>query len=196
MIASLLQVIFTTSSHVPTLLSGKANLPLLKLIVTLDPPAPAPTQPGELGKDQLLRQWAKTKDVAMYTWDEFLDFGRANLFAHNPPKTNEEIAGFCYTSGTTGKPKGALIAHRQLAIAGSAVALQFEGTAPVMLSYLPLAHIYERMLECFITRLGGAIGYGCGDPLRIVSVLSLQLELKRFGSLVDAFRHRPRTRRS
>lgn len=96
-----LQVVFTTSSHVPTLLSGAEEIPKVKLIVLVDPPSGPATAPGELSRDQLLLQWAKSKGVTLSTWDETLAYGRAHLTAHNPPKNNEQIMGFCYTSGTT-----------------------------------------------------------------------------------------------
>jgi long-chain acyl-CoA synthetase len=59
------------------------------------------------------------------------------------------------------------VAHRQVAIAAASTSLFFKDPK-VMISYLPLAHIYERVLECLITRLGGAIGYFSGDVLRLM----------------------------
>jgi len=37
-----------------------------------------------------------------------------------------------------------------------------------LLSYLPLAHIYERVIQLAVTALGGAIGFYTGDPLRLL----------------------------
>lgn len=43
----------------------------------------------------------------------------------------------------------------------------FDGDA-ILLSYLPLAHIYERLAESLTISLGAAIGYFTGDPLRLL----------------------------
>ncbi|CEH15053.1 Long-chain acyl-CoA synthetases (AMP-forming) [Ceraceosorus bombacis] len=158
--------VFTTTSHVPTLLANASEIPLVKLIVTLDTPAPTASAPGELGRDQLLAKWAASKGVNLTSWDKIVELGKANLVAHTPPQSNEEQISFCYTSGTTGKPKAAIVLHKQLAYAGAATSLYWSKPQK-MISYLPLAHIYERILEALVTRNGGSIGYFSGDVLRL-----------------------------
>lgn len=107
-------------------------------------------RPGELSQIALARQWGALAGVKVYTLAEMLETGRKNTLAHNPPSSEEKITSLCYTSGTTGKPKAAKVAHRQLALASAAVSMVIH-EPEVMLSYLPLAHIYERALEtvCF-----------------------------------------------
>jgi len=39
---------------------------------------------------------------------------------------------------------------------------------PILISYLPLAHIYGRLCELGVLALGGQIGYFTGDPLRLL----------------------------
>lgn len=90
---------------------------------------------------------------------------------HTPPSPND-IATFCYTSGTTGDPKGALLTHQNF-VAGMA------GTGnanPILephmydrhLSYLPLAHIFERKVISQMLIAGASIGFFRGDPLLLV----------------------------
>jgi long-chain acyl-CoA synthetase len=163
------QVCFTTSSHLSDLLSSAGNLPHLKTIVLLDTQGPSLLRPGEVATNQLARQWAAQNGIALVTWNELVEIGRKNIVAHNPPTDNSTLAGYCYTSGTTGNPKAAKIAHRQIAIAAGCIGLQNpeeEGT--IMISYLPLAHIYGRILEAYILRAGAAIGYFSGDVTRII----------------------------
>lgn len=81
----------------------------------------------------------------------------------------EDLASICYTSGTTNVPKGALLTHWNLTSGAIAFTYgaDFEGEGSV-LSYLPLAHIYERINELVVFLLGGGVGFFTGDPLRLV----------------------------
>lgn len=61
--------------------------------------------------------------------------------------TADELATIIYTSGTTGEPKGVMLSHANLS-SNATDALQghrFE-TTDVGLSFLPLAHVYERIV--------------------------------------------------
>ena len=48
--------------------------------------------------------------VKLYSWADVEAAGRAAMVPPQPP-SGRDIAFFCYTSGTTGNPKGALIRH-------------------------------------------------------------------------------------
>jgi long-chain acyl-CoA synthetase len=75
-------------------------------------------------------------------------------------------------SQTTGNPKGAIITHGNIVSAVSAIderASQEErGDEEVGFSYLPLAHIYERMLQASLVFNAGGIGFSQGDPLKLL----------------------------
>ena len=70
----------------------------------------------------------------------------------------EELALLVYTSGTTGRPKGAMISHRnvifQLRNADAFIPL---GTDDEQLAFLPLCHIAERTFTTFLPLRSGAI---------------------------------------
>ena len=72
----------------------------------------------------------------------------------------EDLATIIYTSGTTGTPKGVMLSHANIisnAIATSSVPpIGFESKA---LSYLPLCHIYERMLNYMYQYVGVSVYY-------------------------------------
>lgn len=87
---------------------------------------------------------------------------------HRPPSP-EDVFTFCYTSGTTGNPKGALLTHENIisAIAGVSNVFPLQ-TTDRHLSYLPLPHIFERIIMCQIYIQGASIAFYRGDPLFLI----------------------------
>jgi long-chain acyl-CoA synthetase len=68
-----------------------------------------------------------------------------------------------YTSGTTGDPKGVLLTHRNvmamMAAVNQRVAKSVATPDDAYLSYLPLAHIFERaIMQCAFSR-GTRVGF-------------------------------------
>lgn len=78
------------------------------------------------------------------------------------PKAND-LATIIYTSGSTGKPKGVKISHNNLISQIKATAQRFPlKENDIALSFLPLAHIFERMVMMFYISQGISI-YFCDD---------------------------------
>ena len=98
--------------------------------------------------------------------------------AQNPreftPGDADDVATVCYTSGTTGLPKGALITHRNLVSnAASCERRMMVGktdpdTIDTHISYLPLAHIYERLALVSNLHRGVRCGFFRGDMLKLL----------------------------
>ncbi|CAI5484905.1 unnamed protein product [Closterium sp. Yama58-4] len=110
----------------------------------------------------------KDLGIKALSWEDALKEGESNPAEPTPP-VPEDICTIMYTSGTTGEPKGVLLTHRALlaAIAGNKDFVAYNninfGEDEMYLSYLPLAHIFDRSAEELITYFGGAIGFWRGD---------------------------------
>ncbi|XP_036372492.1 long-chain-fatty-acid--CoA ligase 1a isoform X2 [Megalops cyprinoides] len=93
--------------------------------------------------------------------------GKVNHRKPLPPNP-DDLAIICFTSGTTGNPKGAMLTHRNVVSNCSAfikitqVHCQLT-QSDIHMSYLPLAHMFERVVEGVILCHGGRIGFFQGD---------------------------------
>lgn len=78
-------------------------------------------------------------------WDEIIK--EHEPITDNPTRDGEEMATIVYTSGSTGRPKGVMISFNGMAISAQGVGTRLQiSENDRMLSYLPLAHVLERML--------------------------------------------------
>ncbi len=77
------------------------------------------------------------------TWDDIV--GKFPPLEENIQRDADELATIVYTSGSTGRPKGVMLSFGNMAFAATG-GIQVLGVGPNerMLSYLPLAHVFER----------------------------------------------------
>ena len=82
------------------------------------------------------------------TWDDLVK--KHEPIAGNPARRADELAILVYTSGSTGQPKGVMHSFGTMSVAASRFASMLDMTPnDRMLSYLPLAHVFERAaVEC------------------------------------------------
>ncbi len=86
-------------------------------------------------------------------WNEILELGKDTSNQNEVDSikdaiTEEELATIIYTSGTTGRPKGVMLSHKNIVsdVLMSAERVPFEAGKSKALSFLPICHIYERMI--------------------------------------------------
>ncbi|KAF5198607.1 Long chain acyl-coa synthetase [Thalictrum thalictroides] len=106
--------------------------------------------------------------IKNYSWNEFLQMGKEKPVDIVPPQA-DSICTIMYTSGTSGDPKGVILTHESITMTIRGLDLFMElfedkmTTDDVYLSFLPLAHILDRMIEEYFFRKGASVGYYHGD---------------------------------
>jgi len=117
--------------------------------------------------DAALLEEIKKNDLTYYSFQQVIDAG---IQKPQKPYLVEEktLYVISYTSGTTGNPKGAMITHANMVslIAFGEVSLDVYPT-DVYLSYLPLAHIFERIMQGILFYNGCSIGSFGGDNTKL-----------------------------
>ncbi len=111
-------------------LKVRGQLPLLEHVVVLD-------DPHDMRPDDVL------------AWPDLLAAEPVDLPAAVAASRPEDIVTLIYTSGTTGMPKGVMLDHSNIvAAAETTFSLVGEDTGGLRgISYLPMAHIAERMVS-------------------------------------------------
>src|SRR5580693_9246883 len=73
----------------------------------------------------------------------------------------EQLASLIYTSGTTGEPKGVMLTHMNFSsnVTDSCPELNLEPAMDLAVSFLPLAHVYGRMLDYVYIFSGCPVAY-------------------------------------
>jgi len=113
-------------------------------------------------------------DPRLISWDEFMQRGRDHREAYGDAverrmseATPDDLAYLVYTSGTTGPPKGSMLTVRNLDFAGEVLRSNDGIVSPppdpqdLLVSYLPLCHIYEKLFSVvFSIWVGAQIHFG------------------------------------
>jgi long-chain acyl-CoA synthetase len=73
----------------------------------------------------------------------------------------DDVATLIYTSGTTGEPKGVMLTHNNLYTNVRAALLEALAVSPTdtSLSFLPLSHVFQRMVDYALFYAGVSIAY-------------------------------------
>ncbi len=73
----------------------------------------------------------------------------------------EQMASLLYTSGTTGEPKGVMLTHRNFSsnATDALCGISFRAREDTGLSFLPLSHVYERLMDYTYLFNGVSVAY-------------------------------------
>ncbi|KAE8727231.1 Long chain acyl-CoA synthetase 5 [Hibiscus syriacus] len=110
---------------------------------------------------------AEERGVSVFSWKEFSELG--SLDCELPPKQKTDICTIMYTSGTTGEPKGVILTNRAIVTEVLSIDQLIEITdkpcseEDTYFSFLPLAHVYDQMMESYFIKRGSSIGFWQGD---------------------------------
>lgn len=111
--------------------------------------------------------WTQVKELGQGKNKEKIEAIKAGV-------KGEDLATLIYTSGTTGRPKGVMLTHTNLVSNSVASRKRLPlGSDSKSLSFLPLCHVYERMISYLYFHTGTSIYYAesletIGDNLREV----------------------------
>lgn len=128
-----------------------------------------------LNEDCLMDEDLKSLEgLNWYKFSDVFKAGQANILPY-PTINPEDISFFSYTSGTTGTPKGAMVSHKNITsiIGGAESTFNFLTKESVYLSYLPLAHVFERILFAAISYYGAKYSMFGGDVFKLKEDLAI-----------------------
>nr|WP_315238461.1 AMP-dependent synthetase/ligase [uncultured Flavobacterium sp.] len=100
-------------------------------------------------------------------WSELLTLGgdesnQADVEARKDSTKEDDLATIIYTSGTTGRPKGVMLSHKNIVsnVLDSAPRIPFDAGKSTALSFLPICHIFERMILYIYQYYGVSVYFG------------------------------------
>ncbi|RVW48437.1 Long chain acyl-CoA synthetase 2 [Vitis vinifera] len=119
---------------------------------------------GKISSSQ--KEEAEELGVSCFSWEEFALLG--SLDCELPPKQKTDICTIMYTSGTTGEPKGVVypmrLSWQKFSKDITCLLAVFQATEEdTYFSFLPLAHVFDQIMETYCIYKGSSIGFWGAD---------------------------------
>ncbi|MEV6957863.1 AMP-dependent synthetase/ligase [Streptomyces sp. NPDC051207] len=125
---------------------------------------------------RLRRLWQLDAGAVQELYDAGAHLDDEVVHRHRQAVTPDSIATIIYTSGTTGRPKGCVISHGNLMYEADTVIERWEpvfhskkGDEASTLLFLPLAHVFGRMVE--VAAIRGRVKFGHQPQLNAAALL-------------------------
>ncbi|MDY0986061.1 AMP-dependent synthetase/ligase [Flavobacterium sp. CFBP9031] len=100
-------------------------------------------------------------------WSDLLvlgedDSNQSEVEAKKDSIQTDDLATIIYTSGTTGRPKGVMLSHKNIVsnVLDSSPRIPFDPGKSTALSFLPICHIFERMILYIYQYYGVSVYFG------------------------------------
>ena len=140
-------VFVSTLEQLGKILTVKAQLPGLDHVILIE--GHPPREPGYATFHEVVERGRPTLEMSPGVFEQ-----RANRVRP------DDVATIIYTSGTTGEPKGAMLTHANFVsnVLGGCEVVPFTADS-VALSFLPLSHVFERMLDYAYLHKTASIAY-------------------------------------
>jgi long-chain acyl-CoA synthetase len=138
-------IVVAGAEQLKKLLPCRPQLPELEHVIVADVGADLPT---ECLRYETLIASAGSVEIAAYRM-------RASQVLPG------QLCTIIYTSGTTGQPKGVMLTHNNMSsnVTDSCATFDFNAASDIALSFLPLAHVYGRMLDYIYLFNGVSVAY-------------------------------------
>jgi long-chain acyl-CoA synthetase len=135
-------------------LKVRGEVPTLRNVVILE-------DPDGVAPDDVVR------------FDSLLETDAVDLEAAAAAVKPGDLATVIYTSGTTGPPKGVMLSHFNVCWTTESTrrAIGFSVEGFRLVSYLPMAHVAERMVTHYFHVLDGTEVTSCPDPAQLAGYL-------------------------
>ncbi|CAL6026556.1 Long_chain fatty acid CoA ligase [Hexamita inflata] len=206
--------VIASGDHLTAIIGLSQQIPTLKTIISMD----------ELNESvfQNVKNQFKQNDNLLFSFEDlfngasnqklvalqlndmtttnYLDLIQKSI---NTEQTAESASSVIFTSGTSGRPKALLVSHKNVLSGLASLGRQFvpyhlndKGEQSSFISYLPLAHVFERILEHGAYKRGLLIYYSSGsiktlaDDLKLAKP-SLMIGVPRvYSKMYEAFKYK------
>ncbi|KAJ2786838.1 medium-chain fatty acid-CoA ligase faa2 [Coemansia interrupta] len=166
-----LKIIVCSMDKIPRMLERIEHTPELKVVISMDrldctQPTPA-TQAFNVKTTELLKSKAASLGLLLTDINQVIEMGRVNPTEPVPPKPTDYYT-LLFSSGTTGAQKGILVTHGSFVYSCRSSYLAVMPPDTNYLSYMSLAHVFDRFIIYSLMHGVVHIGFSCGNKALIM----------------------------